>query len=276
MHRLFLISAEQVLWEQVRSGKRMKKFFRVCLVVIGGLAFLAFAVPLSLTVTLNIGNLTGLLVSAAMVIYGLFYEKIHALRMKWKKRKFLKFVVCFTEGMIGLVAVLAVLLTILMIKGAVNSPKGNETLIVLGCRVYGENPSLSLRERLDAAYEYLTKNPDTYCVVSGGQGDGENISEAECMYRYLTGKGIDGARIYKEEASASTRENISFSLKVIAENNLPSDIAIATSEYHQYRVSLIAKGLGVKNTAVNGRTAIWLFPTFYVRELYGILYEWVL
>lgn len=22
-------------------------------------------------------------------------------------------------------------------------------------------------------------------------------------------------------------------------------------------------------------TAIWLFPTFYVRELYGILYEWI-
>lgn len=95
------------------------------------------------------------------------------------------------------------------------------------------------------------------------------------MYRYLTDKGIDGNRIYKEDASTSTRENLEFSLQVIKENNLPQNIAIATSEYHQYRVSLVARGLGVKNTAVCGKTAKWLFPTFYVRELYGILYEWV-
>ena len=95
------------------------------------------------------------------------------------------------------------------------------------------------------------------------------------MYRYLTVKGIDGNRIFKEEESTSTRENIAFSLKVIKENNLSDEIAIATSEYHQYRVSLIAEGLGVENTAVSGRTAVWLFPTFYVRELYAILYELV-
>ena len=251
------------------------KLFRICLVVIGALAFMFFAVPLSLTVGLNIGNLTGLLVSGALVVYGLFYKSINALRKRWKKRKFLKLLVCFVEFMIVLVAILAIILSILMIKGATNAPKGNETVIVLGCRVYGETPSLSLRERMDAAYEYLIAHPETYCVVSGGQGAGENISEAECMYRYLTEKGIDGARIFKEDASTSTRENITFSLKVIEENNLPGDIAIATSEYHQYRVSLVAESLGVKNTAVSGKTAIWLFPTFYVRELYGILYEWV-
>ena len=249
------------------------RLFRLSLIVVGGLAFWIFAVPLSLSVSLNIGNLTGLLVSGALVVYGLFFQPINALRKRWKKRKYFRFVVGFTEFMIVLTAVLAFFLSILMLKGAINSPKGNETVIVLGCRVYGEAPSLSLRERMDAAYEYLNKYPETYCVVSGGKGVGESISEAECMYRYLTNKGIDGERIFKEDASTSTRENIAFSLQVIEENNLPSDVAIATSEYHQYRVSLVAKELGVKNTAVNGRTASWLFPTFYVRELYGILYE---
>ena len=38
---------------------------------------------------------------------------------------------------------------------------------------------------------------------------------------------------------------------------------------------LIAKKLGMEYTSVPGKTAIWLFPTYYVRELYGILYEWV-
>lgn len=245
------------------------------LVLVGGLAFVVFAVPLSLTVTLNIGNLTGIVVSGLMVVYGLFFTRINQLRRDWKKKKYKRFLVYFAEGVVVFVGCLVLLLSGLMLKSALNKPQGGETLIVLGCRVYGENASLSLRERLDAAYEYLVAHPDAYCVVSGGQGTGEDISEAECMYRYLTAKGIDGARIFKEEESTSTRENIAFSMQVIKENGLPEEIAIATSEYHQYRVSLIADSLGVKNTAVSGITAPWLFPTFYVRELYAILYEWV-
>ena len=247
----------------------------VLLVVMGGVAFMIFVIPLSLTVTLNIGNLTGLLVSGLIVVYGLFFTRINQWRKLWKKKKYKKFLVYFAEGMVVLVTCMVILLSILMIKGVLNKPQGKETLIVLGCRVYGEKASLSLRERLDAAYEYLIKNPEVYCVVSGGQGPGEDISEAECMYRYLTDKGIEGARIFKEDKSTSTRENIAFSMQVIKDNDLPTEIAIATSEYHQYRVSLIAEGLGVENTAVSGRTAPWLFPTFYVRELYAILYEWV-
>lgn len=259
----------------IMKEKRNSHFGARLLVVVGGLAFMVFAVPLSLTVTLNIGNFTGVVVSGLLVVYGLFFSKINQLRKDWKKKKYRRFVVYFAEGLVIFAGCLVLLLSGLMIKGAVNKPKGNETLIVLGCRVYGENPSLSLRERLDAAYEYLMAHPEAYCVVSGGQGPGEDISEAECMYRYLTEKGIDGTRIFKEDKSTSTRENIAFSMQVMKENELPADIAIATSEYHQYRVSLIAKGLGVRNTAVSGKTAPWLFPTFYVRELYAILYEWV-
>lgn len=54
-------------------------------------------------------------------------------------------------------------------------------------------------------------------VVSGGMGDSENISEAEAMYRWLTDKGIDESRIYKEEKSTDTDENIRFSKEVIKE-----------------------------------------------------------
>lgn len=244
-----------------------------CLMVLGAVSFVVFALPLLLSAGLNIGNLTGMAVSVLIFVYGCFFEKINAARRLWKTRKVKRIFVYLAEGLVKIIVVLVILLTILMIVGAANKPKGNETLIVLGCRVYGENASLSLRERLDAAYTYLADHPDTYCVVSGGQGQGENISEAECMYRYLTAKGIEEDRIFKEEESTSTRENLEYSLQVIEENNLPGEVAIATSEYHQYRVSLIAKNLGVENTAVCGRTAIWLFPTFYVRELYGILYE---
>ncbi len=169
--------------------------------------------------------------------------------------------------------IVVIFFTICMVKAAVHKPTGEETLIVLGCRVYGETPSLSLKERLDAAYEYLTEHPETACIVSGGKGDGENISEAEAMYRYLIKKGIHEKRIYRENKSTTTRENLEFSKKIIEENQLSEKIAIATNEYHQYRVFLITRRMGMENTAVSGKTAWWLLPTFYVRELYGILYQ---
>jgi hypothetical protein len=56
---------------------------------------------------------------------------------------------------------------------------------------------------------------------------------------------------------------------------LNPEIAIATSEYHQYRAGRIAKALDMKYGAICGHTAFWLFPTYYVRELYGILDEWI-
>ena len=252
-----------------------KIILRVILVAVGVCSLPLFLIPLSLSVGVNIGNATGIAVALLLIVYGLFFGAINRAIGKGLKHKVLRYLVYFAGAIVGTILVLVIVLTTLMLRAMANEPKGHETLVVLGCRVYGETPSLSLRERLEAAYLYLEEHPDVYCVVSGGQGDGENISEAECMYRYLTERGIEGTRIFIEDASTTTRENLEFSLEVVRENHLPSEIAIVTSEYHQYRASLVAKELGLENTAVCGETAKWLLPTFYIRELYGILYQWV-
>ena len=56
----------------------------------------------------------------------------------------------------------------------------------------------------------------------------------------------------------------------------PEEIAIATNDFHAYRAGKVADSLGLEHGAVSGATALWLFPTYYSRELFGILYEWVL
>ena len=249
--------------------------FRVIIVAVGVCSLPLFLIPLSLSVGVNIGNATGIAVALLLVVYGLLFNIINNGIQAGLRHKVWRYFVYLAGVIAGTILVLVIVLTTLMVRAMTNEPNGHETLVVLGCRVYGEVPSLSLRERLEAAFAYLEEHPEVYCVVSGGQGDGENISEAECMYRYLTGRGIDSARIFMEDASATTRENLEFSLAVIRENNLPVEIAIVTSEYHQYRANLVAKELGVTNTAVCGKTAKWLLPTFYIRELYGILYQWV-
>lgn len=57
--------------------------------------------------------------------------------------------------------------------------RGLDYIIVLGAQVRKDGPSPVLKYRLDKAVEYLNENPDTVCIVSGGQGSNEPWSEAE-------------------------------------------------------------------------------------------------
>lgn len=249
------------------------KILHILFITLGTVFFIWFSIPLFTHRILNIGNATGIIVSILFLAVGIFYKNIlhlfHFMQKSLWGKCISGIVLCF----ISVIIITVVTETFLITKASMKKPSQDATLIILGCKVYGEHASRSLRERLDAALIYLNKNPETMCIVSGGKGEGEKISEAECMYRYLITKGIDSARIIKEEESTSTRENLSFSKKIIEEKGLGRNIAIATSEYHQYRASQIAKKLGFSVGAVPGHTAWWLFPTFYVRELYGILYQ---
>lgn len=259
-----------------KKQKRSGRFgVRIVLVTVAVVCFAWFAIPLSLSVSLNIGNITGLGVSVLLLLYGLLMPKVHGILANWREHKVSRWLYRGILMMIALVALLVVVESACMISAANREPELGATVVVLGCRVYGERASLSMQERLEAAFKYLVEHEDSVCVLSGGQGDGETITEAECMYRYLVNKGIDAARLYKEEVSTTTRENLLFSKQLIEEQGLHPVIAIATSEYHEYRAGLIADSLGIEHAAVPGKTAIWLFPTCYVRELYAILYEWI-
>ena len=154
-------------------------------------------------------------------------------------------------------------------------PQEETTVVVLGCRVKNKKPSLALKERLDKTYQYLNENPKLQCILSGGQGANEEISEAKCMYQYLVSKGIDPNRLYQEDKSTSTRENILFSYQLIKKENLPKAITIITNEFHEYRAQTIARRLNIKSYAISAHTAWWLFPTYFVREIFGIVYEFI-
>ena len=112
-------------------------------------------------------------------------------------------------------------------------------------------------------------------MLSGGQGRGEAISEAECMYRYLTERGIDGRRLLLEDASVNTEENLRFSGELLEEHGLSGDITIVTSEFHAYRAHKTAERLGMKSYSTPSRTFFLYLPTYYVRELYRdfVLYD---
>ena len=145
--------------------------------------------------------------------------------------------------------------------------QGLDYIIVLGAQVKGTTPSFALHWRIERAYEYLSGNPNTIAVVSGGQGNGEDISEAECMRRELIRRGIAEERILIEDKSTSTKENISFSLEIIGDK--AARMGVVTNNFHVWRAVRIARRTGAENTVgVAAQYPNVLLIHYMVREFF--------
>lgn len=178
---------------------------------------------------------------------------------------------------------LAALITALflwqMTASAHNAPipeNGSGTVIVLGCEVIGERPSLMLQNRIDVAYTYLIAHPDAVCICSGGMADDEIITEASCIADTLAGMGIDPTRLYQEDRSANTEENLRFSAELIQKNGLSPIAVIATDNFHEYRAALYARRNGLTPFSVGCRSPWYLAGGYWCREMAAILAAYIL
>ena len=249
---------------------------RIIFIVLGIIVLLWFLIPVPLTGTVNIGTVTGVVIGALLLVYGIWQPQINKLIASgWHTTggRIVEIVLLVVAaGIIGL----AVATSVAMISGASGTPKPGSTVIVLGARVYGDRASLSMKGRLDAALEYLNENPESVCIVSGGQGDNETATEASVMKAYLLEHGIAGDRIYMEDESTDTQENLKYSKRIIDEQGLPEHVALATNDYHAYRAEKYAQREGIEAEVIPAPTIWWLWPTSVVREMYGILEQWLL
>ncbi len=162
-----------------------------------------------------------------------------------------------------------------MIAAARHTPEEESTVIVLGCQVRGSEPSRMLSDRCDAAAEYLRRYPNAFCVASGGQGAGEDISEAEAIRRALIERGIDGDRILLEDRSTNTGENLAFSIAVLDANGIDGPVAVATDGFHQYRASYFAAANGREASSLSCPTAWFLAPGYWTREVLAVYKAWL-
>lgn len=148
-------------------------------------------------------------------------------------------------------------------------------IIVLGAHVNGVRLSKALLERTRRALEYLEKNPKTRAVLSGGQGEGETISEAEAMCRYLEDHGISRERLILEDRSTNTKENLDFSLALIGDLNAP--IGVVTNHFHVFRGVAIGKKCGCKNIyPIPSRYRSWRLVIYIPREILAIIKDKIL
>lgn len=252
-------------------------FPRVCLLFLGLAAagfFLLFLIS-GISTKFHTGNAVGMAVSLFAALLLLFPQKAAELIGRLAGTASGRIFLAVFLLLAAVSVILAAFISVMMIKAADDPPEAPAAVIVLGCRVKENGPSLMLRKRIEAAYGYLSENPDVICIASGGKGDDEPMSEAQCIKQELARMGISPDRIICEDRSVNTYENIRNSLEIIDSLGEERRAVIVTSEFHQLRASMIAKKQGLEAYSVSSATYLPLLPSYWIREWFAVAYEWV-
>lgn len=124
-------------------------------------------------------------------------------------------------------------------------------IVVLGAAQYNGEPSIILRNRLEAALRLYRQGYAPRIAVTGGRRPGDRYSEGEVGCRYLQARGVARSALYCERQSRRTWENLSNIAPIIGD----SRAIIVTDEPHLPRALILAEQIGLKATgfAVRGQ-----------------------
>ena len=219
----------------------------------------------------NFGILLVELITLCLVAWACFFERVNLFLATVPGRVLLAVLAVGAAVCIGV-------LSFLLYTAHGSPPSGSErVMVVLGCGLRGDKPSLMLRCRLDKAYSYYCEHPDILIVTTGGQGLNELVPEGRAMKQYLVAKGVPEEQIFSEEKSTSTEENFLFSRKLLAQKGVDPDqpVICVTNGYHCYRGREYARMAGFEQVsllpAATPPTAV--LPS-YLREVMAAGYYW--
>ena len=129
---------------------------------------------------------------------------------------------------------------------SIDSLEGNyDAILVLGCKVNGNSPSLMLAKRLDKGMDVYHKT-NTKILLSGDHGKNE-YDEVDVMKEYLINSGISDEDIFLDHAGFNTYDSIYRAKYIFGVKK----IIIITQEYHMYRALYLANCLGIEAVGVN-------------------------
>ena len=166
----------------------------------------------------------------------------------WGKKLLTALLALILTGILAFGALLGIVLA-----GGHDEIHGDPTvMIILGCQLREDGPSILLQDRLDEALDYLDNHPDMTVVVSGGQGPNEPTTEARGMADYLLAHGIPEEQILLEDQSHNTSQNLAYSMRVLEEGGVDWEgrVLVVSNGVHLARVRMLASrhGLGQVST----------------------------
>ena len=195
------------------------------------------------------------------------------------RRRYIWLKVLLALVLAGALAFCALLAAVLF--GAHDDVEGDPgVMIVLGCQVREDGPSVLLRDRLDEALAYWEDHPDITIVVSGGQGPNEPTTEARAMADYLMEGGVAEDQLLLEGDSHNTNQNLRGSLAVLEEAgvDLSNGVILVSNGFHLTRAQMLAERIGYENVSVLAAPTSHL-PSrlhMYIREPIALVKSFVL
>ena len=239
------------------------KLLRILCLIVGAFLVLDTLIVCFLS-NYNLGVILPAILGLPLLLLGLFWPHMDAGFWLFLRRFIL---VCY-----GLGCLFLLFLGSLMLRAMDRGEHGDyDALIVLGAAVHGEKVTWVLSNRLDTAYDYAVEHSKTLLVVSGGQGDGESVTEASAMAGYLIRRGIAPERILQEDRATSTAENFAFSQKIIDERlGQDASIGFVTTRFHVYRAGRVAQKAGIAARGLGAPDVWYLAINNFLRECVGI------
>ncbi len=114
-----------------------------------------------------------------------------------------------------------------------------DCILVLGCKVNGDSPSLMLRDRLSQGVGLYGIASDRILMTGDHGRDG--YDEVGVMKAYAEERGVPSEDIFEDHAGFSTYESMYRAKEVFRAKK----ILIVTQEYHLYRAIYDARALGL-------------------------------
>ncbi|MFW0771717.1 YdcF family protein [Paenarthrobacter nitroguajacolicus] len=146
-------------------------------------------------------------------------------------------------------------------------------VIVLGSGlINGKVPPL-LAARLNKALEiYDGGTPAKPVLVpSGGQGPDEPRPESTAMKEYLVAKGAAATDVLEENQATTTRENLAYSVALLADKGIHGPLLVCTNNYHVLRAALLSRRQRINAEVIGAPTARYFVPSAFLREFVAVM-----
>ena len=140
-------------------------------------------------------------------------------------------------------AVVLTFSTFIVIGSFMRQRKKAEYAIVLGMALEEGKPTRDLVYRVEMGKKYLDEYPDSKLVLTGGNPNPDEPTEAEVMEKILLKMGVSKDRLILEDKSESTKTNFQNTMEIIGAD---TPVVLITSNYHLNRAVKIAKKAGFK------------------------------
>lgn len=240
------------------------------ILVFGGIGLLSHYVYLLQRTNGNLGNTLVLILGIVCVLFGVFLKWFIKALKRWRWVRLLACLLGIGAVLFGSVALF------LVVQGNTQTTTyEEEAIVILGAAVHGSRVSATLAGRLDTGFENYLKNPESVIVVSGGQGAGEDVTEAFAMKAYLVGKGVPEDKVIEEGRSTSTYENFAYSKEILDKEFDTYRVTYVTNDFHSYRAGEVARKVGLEVTSDPSPTWKDQLLSSYLREVLAVIAMWM-